>query len=204
MTVLAIPAPRPPTRTIWAGERGQLGRIPPDLWLALLEDEQTRERYEAKVYRRGPGQCAYWLGSLSSSGHGRLRVGTRRLDGMRPDSLVVVAHVYGHLLSRGLARADPVTGRLPIVRHRCDEASCQAVMHLAAGSPGENVRDYLARRVDPLSPLRDSRGPRGRAVAIRDAIRQALAEGASPAEVELAIEAASSAGLPQAQEALPF
>jgi hypothetical protein len=31
---------------------------------------------------------------------------------------------------------------------------------------------------------------------IRGAIRQALAEGASPAEVELAIEAASSAGLP--------
>ena len=47
----------------------------------------------------------------------------------------------------------------------------------------------------PGSPLTDRRGPRGRAVAIRDAIRQALAEGASPAEMELAIEAASSAGL---------
>jgi hypothetical protein len=205
MTVSTLPVPvqaRWPVAYDWAGDRAQLGRIPRDLWAALLEDEPTRERYEAKVYRRGPGQCAYWVGSLSSSGHGRLRTGTRSADGMRPGSIVVVAHVYGYLCSRGLAQADPVTGRLPIVRHRCDEPSCQSPGHLTAGTPAQNAQDFAARRWAPGSPLTDRRGPRGRAVAIRDAIRQALAEGASPAEVEWAIEGASSAGLPEAQQAM--
>ena len=65
--------PRPRT-----GEQSsELTRLPPDLWRALAGDDVTRERYHSKVYRRGPGRCAYWLGGLSSSGHGRLRAGTR-------------------------------------------------------------------------------------------------------------------------------
>jgi hypothetical protein len=193
-----------PAAPLAAGEWDQLGRIPWDLWEALAEDRKAAERYRSKIYWRGPGQCAYFLGALSSSGHGRFRAGTRTPAADRPGSLVVPAHIYGYVLSRGVPAPDPVTGRLPVIRHRCDEPNCQTVVHLAGGSPGENAQDYLARRMDPRSPLRDTRGPRGRAVAIRDVIRQALAEGASPAEVELAIEAAGSAGLPQAQEALPF
>ena len=46
-------------------------RIDPELWLAWLADPDTRRRYEALVYRRGPGQCAYWLGAISSTGHGK-------------------------------------------------------------------------------------------------------------------------------------
>ena len=73
---------------------------------------------------------------------------------------------------------------------------------MAAGSPGDNARDYLARRQDPYSPLNDRRGPRGRAVAIRNAILAALAEDASLGEIEAAIEAASAAGIPGAQQVL--
>ena len=162
----------------------------------------ARARYYRKVYWRGPGQCAFFLGALSSGGHGRFRAGTRRALADRPASLVVPAHVYGHVLSRGIPWPDPVTGLLPVVRHRCDEPSCQAAGHLAAGSPGENVRDYLARRRDPYSPLNDRRGPCGRAVAIRNTILSALAEDAEAGQIEAAIERVSAAGIPGAQQML--
>jgi hypothetical protein len=50
--------------------------------------------------------------------------------------------------------------------------------------------------------LTDRRGPRGRAVAIRGAILTALADGATLGEIEAAIEAASAAGIPGAQQVL--
>jgi len=93
-----------------AAERDQLGRIPLDLWAALAEDAQAQARYFRKVYWRGPGQCAFFLGALSPGGHGRFRAGTRRTVADRPASLVVPAHIYAYVLSRGLARPDPVTG----------------------------------------------------------------------------------------------
>jgi hypothetical protein len=204
MTVLARPqrASWPAAGRPGAAERDQLGRIPRDLWEALAQDEEARGRYYGKVYWRGPGRCAYFLGALSSGGYGRFRAGTRRAVADRPGSLVVPAHVYGYVLSRGVPRPDLVTGRLPVVRHRCDEPGCQAAGHLAAGSPAENSRDYLARHRDPYSPLADRRGPRGRAVAIRDAILAALADGVGLGEIEAAIERASAAGIPGGQQAL--
>ncbi len=172
------------------------------MWAALAEDTEARARYYNKVYWRGPGQCAFFLGALSSGGHGRLRAGTRRAVADRPASLVVPAHIYSYVLSRGVPRPDPVTGVLAVIRHRCDEPSCQAAAHLAAGSPAENSQDYLARRGDPYSPLNDRRGPRGRAVAIRNAILAALAEDASGGEIEAIIERVSAAGIPGAQQML--
>jgi hypothetical protein len=204
MTVLVRPAQArwPAVGGPGAREQNQLGRVPQDLWEALAEDEEARGRYYSKVYWRGPGRCAYFLGALSSGGHGRFRAGTRRAVAGRPGSLVVPAHIYGYVLSRGVPRPDPVTGALPVIRHRCDEPSCQTAGHLAAGSPAQNSHDYLARRADPSSPLNDRRGPRGRAVAIRDMILEALAEGASLGEIEAAIEETSAAGIPGAQQVL--
>jgi hypothetical protein len=204
MTVLAGPprVRRPAPGGRRTGEREQLGRIPVDLWHALAGDSEARARYYGKVYWRGPGQCAFYLGALSSGGHGRFRAGTRSAVADRPASLVVPAHVYGYVLSRGIPRPDPVTAVLPVIRHRCDEPSCQAAGHLAAGSPADNCHDYLARRRDPCSPLNDRRGPRGRAVAIRNAILAALAEDAGAGQIEAAIERVSAAGIPGAQQML--
>jgi hypothetical protein len=204
MTVLAGPSKvkRLASGSRRAGEWDQLARVPLDLWAALAEDAETRVRYYSKVYWRGPGQCAFFLGALSSGGHGRFRAGTRRTVADRPASLVVPAHVYGYVLSRGVPRPDPVTGMLPVIRHRCDEPSCQAARHLAAGSAAENAQDYLARCRDPYSPLNDRRGPRGRAVAIRNAILAALAEDASAGQIEAVIERVSAAGIPGAQRTL--
>src|SRR5215472_18853125 len=204
MTVLAGPSrvQRPVSGGRRAGQRDQLGRMPLDLWQALAGDTEARARYYSKVYWRGPGQCAFFLGALGSGGHGRFRAGTRRAVAGQPASLVVPAHVYGYVLSRGIPGADPVTGVLPVIRHRCDEPSCQAAGHLAAGSAADNARDYLARRQDPYSPLNDRRGPRGRAVAIRTPILAALAEDATAGQVEAAIERVSAAGIPGAQQML--
>jgi hypothetical protein len=178
----------------------RLYRLPPDLWRALLADPETTERYHFKVYR-WPG-CWYWLGPISSSGHGRLRCGTRALDPERPESRVVASHVYGFQLSRGLLRPDPVTGLLPNIRHRCDEAGCHRPSHWVTGSAADNAADYAARKRVPGSPLTDRRGAAGRAVAIRDAILAALARGDTPAELEAVIWRASAAGIPGGQARL--
>lgn len=53
--------------------------------------------------------------------------------------------------------------------HRCDEASCMEMTHWVAGTVQANTTDWSVRRHSPGSPLRDTRGPRGRALALRNA-----------------------------------
>jgi hypothetical protein len=183
------------------GEWDRLYRLPPDLWRAFLADLETIERYHSKVYRRTGAGCWYWLGAISSTGHGRLRCGTRAADPERPASRVLASHVYGFQLSRGLLRPD-ATGRIPMIRHRCDEASCHRPSHWVTGSAADNAADYTARSRIPGSPLTDRRGAEARAVAIRDAVLAALARGDSPAKIEAAIWSASAAGIPGGQERL--
>jgi hypothetical protein len=185
-----------------AGDGGQLGRIPPDLWAALLDDAKSRARVHEKVYRRGPGQCHYWLGALSSSGHGRVRLGVRTASAPRPASVVVAPHVYLYQESRGLLRRLP-DGAYPLVRHRCNEPSCLNPIHLAAGTAaGDAVGASAARGM--TGPAAHIRGAQGRAVAIRNAIVRSIAAGATPGEIEVAIEAAAAAGIPAVQMALAF
>ncbi|MFL0028509.1 hypothetical protein ACJBCE_36915 [Streptomyces sp. NBUL23] len=152
-------------------------------WAALAADAATVERYRAKVYDRGPDQCAYWLGAISSSGHGKLRAGSRSTKTSR----VVTVHVLGFVIANGPLAPGAV------VRHRCDESSCQQPTHWMSGERLDNIRDYYARSHRAGHALGDVRGPDGRAVAIRDAILKAQATGA---DVEAAIAAAIAAGNP--------
>jgi hypothetical protein len=175
--------------------RAIAARIDPGLWLAWLADPDTRRRYEALVYRRGPGQCAYWLGAISSTGHGKFRAGSRAQA--RPDagsSRIVTAHVYAYQLHYGALPAGQV-----VIRHQCDETSCQSWEHLITGTQPDNVRDYQARRGRESGPLADRRGARGRAVAIRAAILTARRAGA---DIEEALQQAITAGIPPHQERL--
>jgi hypothetical protein len=177
-------------------------RLPAAPWRAFLADPATIERYHSKVYRRpGPG-CWYWLGAISSAGHGRLRSGTRALEPERSAARVVASHVYGFQLSRGLLRPDPATGLLPVIRHRCDEASCHRPSHWVTGPAADNVADFTARGKVPGSPLTDRRGAAGRAIAIRGAILAGLDRGDSPARIEAAIWSAGAAGVPGGQARL--
>ena len=201
MTVLAMSAGPAMDGGRAAEDGSQPGGIPPGLWAALLDDAEARTRMHEKVYRRGPGQCHYWLGALSSSGHGRVRLRMRAAGASRPSSVVVAPHIYLYQESRGLLRplAD---GSYPLIRHRCGEPSCLNPIHLAAGTAPDSAAGLAARGA--AGPGADSRGAQGRAMAIRDAITTALATGATAGEIEVAIEAATAAGVPAVQMALPF
>jgi hypothetical protein len=202
MTVLALSA-RPAMadgRTV--GDWGQPGQIPPDLWAVLLDDAKSRARVHERVYRRGPGRCHYWLGALSSSGHGRVRLAVQTASTVRRAGIVVAAHVYLYQESRGLLL--PLRdGSYPLVRHRCGEPSCLNPIHLAAGTAASSADGVIAAR-RATGPVADIRGVQGRAMAIRDAIVGAIAAGATPGEIEVAIEMAAAAGIPAVQVALPF
>jgi hypothetical protein len=171
------------------------------LWRAWLADPDTRARFGALTYWRGPEECAYWLGAISSTGHGKFRAGSRAQP--RPGapapapSGIVTAHVYAFQLAHGLIPAR-WAGRFAI-RHTCDETSCQNQAHLLIGTPADNAADYQARRGRETGPLADTRGPRGRAVAIREAICTARRE---HADIEAAVARAIAAGIPPRQQRL--
>jgi hypothetical protein len=165
-------------------------RLRPSDWAVLLEDPATVVRYHAKVYRRGPGECWYWLGAISDTGHGKLRGGTRSPGG--PATRVVASHVFGYQLSRGILRSGD-DGEVPLIRHRCDEASCHNPSHWMTGSVQDNALDYAERARLEGSPLTDRRGPARRAVAIRDAIL------AASGDVDQAIRRAIELGMPAVQ-----
>ena len=168
------------------------------MWLTWLADEDTRRRYEALVYRRGPGQCAFWLGAISSTGHGKFRAGSRaRARSETGPSRIVTAHVYAYQLRHGALPA--AEARQVVIRHTCDETSCQAWEHLIIGTQPDNVWDYIARRGRAGGPLADMRGARGRAVAVRTAILAARRAGG---DIEEALQQAIDAGIPPHQERL--
>ncbi len=174
-----LPAPEPGAAT-----RGRRGAVTAAQWQVWLTDEDLVARYRTSVCWRGPSACAYWLNTISSTGHAKFRVGSHTDDSRR----VVTAHLIGYQLHHGVlpdALGDVVIG------HTCDEPSCQNVFHMEVISRAENDADYRARRHQ--WPLTDVRGARGRAVAIRTAILAALAE---ERDVEAAIAAADAAGRP--------
>jgi hypothetical protein len=167
------------------------------MWQAWLGDPDTLRRFEALVYRRGPDQCAWWLGAISSTGHGKFRAGSRaRARAEAVPSRIVTAHVFAYQMHHGVILA-PSAGRA--IRHSCDETSCQNGGHLIAGTQPENVWDYRARRGREDGPLADRRGARGRAIAIRQAILTAQRTGA---DVEEALQQAIAAGIPPRRERL--
>lgn len=170
-------------------------------WLAWLADPDTRRRFEARVHRRGPEQCGYWLGAISSTGHGKFRAGSRARTrpgaGPAVPSRIVTAHVYAYQLHHGVIPA-PWAGHV-VIRHRCDETSCENWDHLLIGTQPDNIQDYQARRGREDGPLADRRGARGRAIAIRDAILTARRDCSN---IEEALQRAINAGIPPRQEPL--
>lgn len=156
-------------------------------WARWLADPATTARFQAKVYRRGGAACWFWVGAISSDGHGGFRAGSRT----RATSWVVTAHVFAYQLTHGLCR-DRLLAVDVVIRHRCDEASCQNPAHLAVGTATMNAAEYRTRRHRIGGPLRDTRGAAGRARAIRHAILTTLPAGAGA--TDNAITAAQASG----------
>jgi hypothetical protein len=157
------------------------------LWEAWLSQRTTTARFTAKVHHRAPQACWFWIGALGSDGHGRFRVGSRPAA----TSWVVTAHVFAYQHAHGLCHQRLLTADV-VIRHRCDEASCQNPAHLLIGTAADNTSDYRTRRHRIGGPLTDLRGTAGRAIAIREAILTARIHG--PAATETAITAAIVAG----------
>ncbi|WP_306324112.1 MULTISPECIES: hypothetical protein [unclassified Streptomyces] len=153
-------------------------------WERLAADRSIVARYEAKTYRGpGAGDHHWWLGSISDSGHGKLRVGSRASGTRR----VVNVHVLGWAIHHGTA----ALRNGAVVRHACDEPSCQNPEHWLTGDRLQNILDFQSRRRLSGHALADVRGAQGRAMAVRDAILAA----AAGAEAD-AIAAALAAGHP--------
>ncbi len=164
------------------------GGLPtPRLWETWLAERATTGRFTAKVHHRSPDACWFWLGALGSDGHGRFRVGSRPAG----TSWVVTAHVFAYQHAHGLC-VQRLLGADVVIRHHCDEASCQNPAHLVIGTAADNTCDYRTRRHRVGGPLTDLRGTAGRAIAIRQAIRAGRVHG--PAATEAAIAAAITAG----------
>lgn len=79
--------------------------------------EQTREG------------CWEWTGSRHRQGYGQLGTG--------------LAHREVYRITHGVPRED--MGKIPAIRHRCDNPPCVNPLHLEAGTQGDNIEDYLRR-----------------------------------------------------------
>ena len=135
---------------------------------SAVRDERVQQRYWAKVAKpQVPGYtCWPYVGSLHPKGHGRFWVGNVRTR-RGPVDVCVISHRFGFALAHGMETLDAV----PVLAHACDEPSCQNPEHLIASTWGENLEQWHRRRWSPGSPLRDTRGPGGRARAIRAALQ---------------------------------
>lgn len=133
-----------------------------------VEDAAVVERYWSKVRCSDEDDCWYWTGAISAKGHGRFWLAEGR---------VVIAHRFGYAL------AYPGEPLPPVVAHECDNPLCQSPHpgHMHPSTPGDNRREWAERRWRIGGPLRDSRGARGRAQALREAVRTGanLAEAAA-------------------------
>lgn len=150
----------------------------PNAWRLVhdaLNDQDVVARYQAKVHTSTGNGCWWWTGALHSrTGHGRFWIGTyphtnRSGEGARGVSargVAVISSRFGWALCHGPDALDDA----PVLAHTCDEPSCQNPGHLVRSSNAVNHDDWLRRRWSIGSPLRDTRGPAGRARAIREAI----------------------------------
>ncbi len=119
---------------------------------AAVADPSTIERYEAKVHQTGA--CDWWIGAVSGNGHGRFWLSK---------GVTVISHRFGWALTHG---ADAAL-QAEVLAHVCDEPLCQDPDHLIATTNERNRAEWASRRRRLLSSLRDRRGGRGRALAIR-------------------------------------
>lgn len=174
--------------------RDRAVRLPSEFWSALTSDPAAVAAYWERVYIR-PGRCWPWLGPISEDGQAKLGL---VIDGERR---MIAAPVFGYQISRGLLRPGR-DGRLPVIRHTCDEPACQNPAHWILGTRRQNAADFRERRFDPGSPLADKRGPGRRSRAIRDAILAARKDGSDEEQVERVILAESTRALPHVQDRL--
>lgn len=129
-----------------------------------VADPGVVARYAAKVVGVPGSGCLWWTGAVAGRGHGRFWVGAPG-----GSDVVVIAHRFAWALAFGADALDQV----PVLGHRCDNPLCQRVGdgHVVASSAWLNRQEWVRRRHTIGGALRDVRGARGRAIALREAVR---------------------------------
>ena len=160
-------------------------------WALALAQPTLRARFDTRrwIDPTDPDGCWPWLGSLSSTGHGSWRVAT-----MADGRGTAPAHLVAYQLARGPIPAPRHGEPVPAVSHRCDEHYCTAPHHLVLGTQASNHAEYYARQQRAV--FLDTRGPRGRALAVRDAVTAAITRGATPDQIRAAMAEARALGEP--------
>ena len=135
------------------------------LLITAVTDPGIGARFRALVHPEPtPGGCLLWTGAISGAGHGRFWLG--RTEAGR--SVAVIAHRFAWALAYG---AESMLTH-PVIEHRvCDNPLCQQPAHLHGSSIAENTQAYYLRRGIIGNALRDVRGSRARAEALRQAAR---------------------------------
>lgn len=129
-----------------------------ETWLEdALRAESVIARYRAKIHLVPGSDCLWWTGAICGAGHGRFWV---------KDTTAIIAHRLAYALAYGTT----ALGQTPLVAHKCDNPLCQNPTHLLATTSAENRRQWAQRRHQIKGSLRDTRGARGRAHALRQAI----------------------------------
>ncbi|MFF3153270.1 hypothetical protein [Streptomyces sp. NPDC057910] len=188
------PAPAPETEQLSLLGEPQAIKVPSQLWASWLSDPRIVARFEAKRYKRPEHLCWPWLGAVSSTGHGSFRAAS--LPG-RSRRGTVPAHLFAFQLANGvIPRLGWSGAEDPVLCHRCDSHGCTNPAHLRVGTTAENRAEWARRHRDPSGPLADLRGAAGRTRAIAAAVREGLAQGESPQQIEARIHAAERDGLP--------
>lgn len=136
-----------------------------ELLRAAVTDAETVARFHAKIRTVRGVECRLWDSAVSGRGHGRFWLST---SGGK--DVVVIAHRFAYALEWGVDALLAV----PVLGHRCDTPLCQRIGegHVEPSSAWRNRQEWLMRRHTIGGPLRDTRGARGRARALRDALRR--------------------------------
>jgi hypothetical protein len=174
--------------------RSATTQLPVAIWRQMLARPDNRARYAGYVITLREEDCFPWAGSISSAGAGCFWA---RAD---QSGHSVSAHKFGYHLERGTDELE--LGEWRVVRHTCDNSFCQNPAHWIPGGSAENLMDWQRRRHDPASALNDLRGPRGRAVAVRNAALLARDAGLDAAGIAAAVRTAMAAGMPPRPDAL--
>lgn len=132
-----------------------------------LEGVLGRPGVVSRFWRRVlivPGsECLWWTGAIADKGHGRFWLRSKS-DGR---DHVIIAHRFAFALAYGVE----ALAAAPMLGHTCDNPMCQNVLHHRPMDSAQNSHEWAVRRHRPSWPLRDGRGARGRAVAVRNALR---------------------------------
>lgn len=144
-----------------------------------MRAELWRHKFEARIDRSG--ECWVWTGERTATGHGRVRVNSRKV--------IVSRIVLEEKLGRPLLPGE-------VARHTCDNPPCARAEHLEVGSVADNNRDRdeRGRQVTPRGgrngarthpeSRRGERNPRARLTPIGvRAIRDFVAHGYSDTQI---------------------